>query len=260
MDNILEIKKLNIEYTSSKLGETTVTKAVKDFSINIRRGEILAIAGESGCGKSTLSKAIMRLVEHSSGEIIFEGKNICSLNNKELKDYRRNVQMVFQNPYASLNPKMTIKEILLEPLILNTKISKKEMNDIVNEKIEQVGLTNDQLSLYPHEFSGGQRQRIAIARALMLNPKLLIADEPVSALDASIQGQILNLILDLKDKYNITILFISHDLNVIRYISDRVGIMYFGELVELNSTQEIFENTKHDYTKLLINSIPKIKY
>lgn len=257
-EKLLEINNLNVEYTTSHLGKKKITRAVDNFSISVNKGEILAIAGESGCGKSSLSKAIIRLVDNVSGEILYEGQNILQLNRKKLKEYRSKVQMIFQNPYASLNPKMKIGEILAEPLIVNRKLSKQEIVRIVNEKIEQVGLGEYHLSLYPHEFSGGQRQRIAIARALILNPDFIIADEPVSALDASIQAQIINLIKELKQKYQITIMFISHDLNVIRYIADRVGVMYLGELVEIGTKDEIFNNPQHPYTKLLLNSIPNI--
>ncbi len=257
-ENILEIKNLNVTYTSSNLGQKTSIKAVDNFSLSINKGEILAIAGESGCGKSTLSKAIIKLVKPESGEIFYNNDNILKLNKTQTKQFTPKVQMIFQNPYASLNPKMKIKDILAEPLIINTSLKNDEINKRVLEKITQVGLSEYHLSLYPHEFSGGQRQRIAIARALMLNPEFIIADEPVSALDASIQAQIINLIKELKNKYNITILFISHDLNVIRYIADRVGIMYLGELVEVGTKDEIFNNPQHPYTKLLLNSIPNI--
>ncbi len=257
-EKILEIKNLNVTYTSSNLGQKTTIKAVDNFSLSINKGEILAIAGESGCGKSTLSKAIIKLVKPESGEIVYNNNNILKLNKIQTKRFTQKVQMIFQNPYASLNPKMKIKDILAEPLIINTNLTKDEINKIVLEKITQVGLSEYHLSLYPHEFSGGQRQRIAIARALMLNPEFIIADEPVSALDASIQAQIINLIKDLQKTYDITILFISHDLNVIRYIADRVGIMYLGELVEIGTKDEIFNNPQHPYTKLLLDSIPNI--
>lgn len=255
-EKILDIQNLNVEYTTSKLGKKEVVRAVDNLSITINKGEIFAIAGESGCGKSTLSKAIIKLVDVESGKILYKDKNIIDLNKSETSEYRKKVQMIFQNPYASLNPKMTIGSILSEPLVINTKLSKLEIMDIVKEKISQVGLSESHLKRYPHEFSGGQRQRIAIARALMLNPEFIIADEPVSALDASIQAQIINLIKDLKSKYNITIMFISHDLNVIRYLADRIGIMYLGELVEVGTRDEIFNNPQHPYTKLLLDSIP----
>lgn len=258
MEKLLEIKNLNIEYINSQLGQKNIIKAVEDFSLAINRGEILAIAGESGCGKSSLSKAIIKLITPTSGNILYKDKSILNIKGEELKEFRQNVQMVFQNPYASLNPKIKIRDILSEPLKINTELSKSDIKNIVLKKINQVGLSEYHLDLFPHEFSGGQRQRIAIARALILNPEFIIADEPVSALDASIQAQIINLIKELKQKCDITMLFISHDLNVIKYIADRIGIMYLGKLVEIGTREEIFNTPQHPYTKLLLNSIPNI--
>ena len=259
MDNLLDIKNLTVEYRSLKNEISSVVTAVKNVSLNIKQGEIYALAGESGCGKSTLSKAITKLVKPVSGEILFDGKNIFEQTKEEKKAYPTNVQMVFQNPYSSLNPKMTIGAALQEPLDINTKFSKSRKKAAIHQVLEEVGLTDDILNRYPHEFSGGQRQRIAIARALILNPKLLIADEPVSALDASIQAQIINLLKELKQERNLTILFISHDLSVIKYLADRVGIMYFGELIEENVTSAIFNSPQKDYTKMLLNSAPILK-
>ncbi len=256
MEILLDIKDLSIEYTSIKETDKSVVKAVNNVSMQIQRGEIYALAGESGCGKSTLAKAITKLVQPKSGEILYDGVNIYSIK----KEYPKNVQMVFQNPYSSLNPKMKIKDILIEPLDINTKLARSEKETLVEEVLSDVGLPITSLNLYPHEFSGGQRQRIAIARALILNPKLLIADEPVSALDASIQAQIINLLKDLRLKRDLTILFISHDMNVIKYLADRVGIMYFGTLVEENYTGTIFRYPKEEYTKKLINAVPILKY
>lgn len=256
MENLLEIKNLVVEYTSIKNETKSVVRAVDDVSLCIKTGEIYALAGESGCGKSTLSKAITKLVRPKSGDILFEGKSILKHTKEEARQYPHNVQMVFQNPYSSLNPKMKIGEILREPLDINTKFSKNRKSAIIKNALDDVGLAQSALDLYPHEFSGGQRQRIAIARALILNPKLLIADEPVSALDASIQAQIINLLKELKESRELTILFISHDLNVIRYLADRVGIMYFGKLIEENYTSNIFNFPKEDYTKILLSSAP----
>lgn len=261
MDNtLLHIKNLNVEYTSKKgiLGEAQTIHAVNDLSLDIKRGEILAVAGESGCGKSTLAKAIIQLEPVKSGEIIFEGKNSLDLDKKDLKRFRKKVQMIFQNPYASLNPKMKIIETLKEPLKINTDLSDEEIESRVTETACKVGLDKECLNLYPHEFSGGQRQRIAIARALVLNPEFILADEPVSALDVSIQAQIINLLKELKEDYNLTFLFISHDLSVIKYLSDRVAIMYLGEIVELGKTDEIFFTPEHPYTKALLSSVPQI--
>ena len=256
MDNLLEIKNLTVEYKNNE----SVIRAVNNVSLTIKRGETYALAGESGCGKSTLSKAITKLVKPISGEIIFEGVNIYSQTKKEQKMYPKNVQMIFQNPYSSLNPKMKIGDTLKEPLDINTDYTNSHKKYIIKNVLKDVGLDETVLKLYPHEFSGGQRQRIAIARALILEPKLLIADEPVSALDASIQAQIINLLKELKQTRNLTILFISHDLSVIRYIADRVGIMYFGNLIEENTSSALFCSPKEDYTKLLLNSAPKLRY
>ncbi len=256
MENLLDIKNLVVEYTSIKNESKSVVRAVDDVSLCIKTGEIYALAGESGCGKSTLSKAVTKLVTSKSGDILFEGKSILKQTKEEAKQYPHNVQMVFQNPYSSLNPKMKIGEILREPLDINTKFSKNRKSAVIRNILDEVGLAQTCLNLYPHEFSGGQRQRIAIARALILNPKLLIADEPVSALDASIQAQIINLLKELKVQKNLTILFISHDLNVIRYLADRVGIMYFGKLIEENYTTNIFNFPKEEYTKILLSSAP----
>lgn len=260
-EKILEIKNLEVVYQSKKniFGGTKNVYAVNGVSLNANKGEILAIAGESGCGKSTLAKAIMKLIEPRSGEIIINGQNILEFRKKEeLKNFYKNIQMIFQNPYASLNPKMKIGQILREPLEINTNKSKEEIDDIVLNKIYSVGLDEDCLKRFPHEFSGGQRQRIAIARALVLEPHIIIADEPVSALDVSIQAQIINLLKQLKEKLNLTILFISHDLSVIKYISDKIAIMYLGEIIEYGKTEEIFNDPKHPYTRALLSSAPEI--
>lgn len=259
--NLLEIKNLNVTYQTKKglIGKIQTVHAVNNVSLDIQKGEILAIAGESGCGKSTLAKAIMKLVQSDSGEILLNGENVLNLkHNKDLKKFYQKVQMIFQNPYSSLNPKMKIGEILKEQLIINTNLKKEEITKIVEEKIKKVELDKSALNLYPHEFSGGQRQRIAIARSLILNPEFIIADEPVSALDVSIQAQIINLLKQLKEDFNLTFLFISHDLSVIKYLSDRIAIMYLGEVVEIGRTEEIFKNPKHPYTKALLSSVPEL--
>lgn len=259
MGNLLEVKNLTVEYCSVNKDVKTVVRAVDDVTISVKEGEIYALAGESGCGKSTLSKAVTKLVPVKSGDIFFNGRSIMSQTKDEKKEYPKQVQMVFQNPYSSLNPKMKIGDILREPLDINTDYSKLRKKTIIKEILSDVGLSESVLELYPHEFSGGQRQRIAIARALILSPSLLIADEPVSALDASIQAQIINLFKELRVKRNLTILFISHDLNVIKYLADRVGIMYFGKLVEENDTLSLFNYPKHEYTKTLLASAPVLK-
>lgn len=262
MQNLIEIKNLFIEYkVEGAMQEKKTVHAVNDLSLDIRQGEIISIAGESGCGKSTLAKAVLRLIDSKSGEMFLneddKKTNILKLNKKELKKFRQNSQIIFQNPYSSLNPKMKIYDILEEPLIINEKsFTKIQRLERVVETINQVGLDESVLSLYPHEFSGGQRQRIAIARSLILKPKFIVADEPVSALDVSIQAQIINLLNELKEKFNLTFLFISHDLSVIKYLSDRVAIMYLGEIVELGTSDEIFNNPKHPYTQALLSANP----
>ena len=260
-ENILEIKNLNVIYKTKKsiLGTEQSVHAVNNVSLNIQKGEILAIAGESGCGKSTLAKTIMKLIASNSGEILFNGQNILKYKTRDKnKNFYKKVQMIFQNPYSSLNPKMKISEILKEPLLINTKYNQNEIQNIVEENLKKVGIEKSALKLYPHEFSGGQRQRIAIARSLILNPEFIIADEPVSALDVSIQAQIINLLKQLKDDYNLTFLFISHDLSVIKYISDRIAIMYLGEIVEIGKTEEIFKSPKHPYTMALLSAVPEL--
>ena len=260
-EKFAQIKNLNVVYETKKNAFGNVQKvfAVNGVNLDVNKGEILAIAGESGCGKSTLAKAVMKLVDINSGEITVDGIDISKINkNEDLKKFCQKVQIIFQNPYSSLNPKMKIGEILREPLDINTKLSKDEKEQRVKETIKKVGLDENSLTLYPHEFSGGQRQRIAIARALILDPEFIIADEPVSALDVSIQAQIINLLKQLKEDYNLTFLFISHDLSVIKYLSDRIAVMYLGEIVEIGTTEEIFSDPKHPYTKALLSSVPQL--
>lgn len=261
MENLFEISELYLQYNSRKgvSGREEKVNALNGVDLDIRRGEILAIAGESGCGKSTLAKTLINLVKPQRGIIKFEGQDLAGISSEAMKAFRQKVQMVFQNPYASLNPKMKIYEILEEALVINTSYTKNRRREVILEKISQVGLDKDCLEKYPHEFSGGQRQRIAIARALVLDPVCIVADEPVSALDVSIQAQIINLLKDLKEKYNLTIIFISHDLRVIKYLSDRVAVMYLGEIVELAPSKELFSNPKHPYTKALLNAIPSFE-
>ena len=225
-------------------------------NLDIKKGEIVSLVGESGCGKSTLANCILKLITPEKGEIYFENENILNFNKKETFEYRKKIQMIFQNPYSSLNPKMKIKETLMEPLIIHKEENKKER---INEIIELVGISKADLEKYPHEFSGGQRQRIAIARALILKPKFIVADEPVSALDVSICASIINLLIDLREKLNLTILFISHDLNLVRYLSDKIAVMNKGEIVEFKPTMELFDNPEDDYTKFLLSSIRTIK-
>ncbi|MGE8204849.1 ABC transporter ATP-binding protein [Heyndrickxia sp. NPDC080065] len=231
-------------------------KAVDDVSIDIKRGETLGIVGESGSGKSTLGRVILRLHEPTEGQIIFENDDISHLGNKKLRPYRKNMQIVFQDPFASLNSKMSVAELIEEPLVVQTSLTKKERKEKAIDLLEKVGLRADDRLKYPHEFSGGQRQRISIARALALNPKFVICDEPVSALDVSIQAQVLNLMADLQDEFNLTYLFISHDLSVVKHISDRVAVMYLGRIVEIAPKKGLYEHPLHPYTQALLSSAP----
>lgn len=234
-------------------------RAVDGVSLKIKPGEIIGIVGESGCGKSTLGRTMIRLLEPTEGRLIFEGRDITHADRKEMRKYRRDIQIMFQDPYASLDPRMTIGNIIAEPMdYMKVYKNNKERLARIVELMEECGINKSFINRYPHEFSGGQRQRIGIARALSINPKFLICDEPVSALDVSIQSQVLNLMVDLKRKYNLTMMFISHDLGVVEYISDRVAIMYLGRIVELADTEEVFNNPLHPYTKALMESIPKI--
>lgn len=236
-----------------KIGDV---KAVDDISIEIKKGETLGLVGESGCGKSTTGRTILRLHEKTSGKVIFEDKDIFGLNKKELREIRPRMQMIFQDPYSSLNPRMTVGEIVGEALLDHGYATKKDVNDKVRETLEICGLAKYHISRYPHEFSGGQRQRIGIARALALNPKFIVADEPVSALDVSIQAQIVNLLMQLQEKNDFSYLFISHDLSVVQHICHRIGVMYLGSLVELANKDEIYKNPLHPYTKALLSAVP----
>ena len=261
MDNLFEIKNVSksFAYSTSAFSEDKKDFfALKDVSLNIKKNEILALAGESGSGKTTLANCILQIIKPTSGKILFKGQNIFDFSKNDLKKYRASAQLVFQNPYSSLNPKMKVYDILAEPLIIFGEKSKKAIEEKILEVIESVSLSSSDLKKYPFEFSGGQRQRIAIARALILKPEFLILDEPTSALDVSIQAQIINLLLEFKESFNMTYLFISHDLNLIRHISDRIAILKNGELVELGTREEIFENPKTEYTKKLLSNVLNI--
>lgn len=231
-------------------------KAVDGVSFDLRRGETLGLVGESGCGKTTTGRAVLRLIEPTSGTIKFEGKDITHVNKQQMRALRRQMQIIFQDPFGSLNPRMSVGQIIEEPLVIHHMGSRKEREARVRELLDVVGLASYHLRRYPHEFSGGQRQRIGIARALALNPKLIVADEPVSALDVSIQSQILNLLEDLQAEFGLTYLFIAHGLNVIRHISDRVGVMYLGAMAEIASSEAIYRKPLHPYTEALFSAIP----
>ena len=231
-------------------------QAVDDVSFTVRAGETLGMVGESGCGKTTIGRAMLRLVEPTSGSVFFEGKNILKMRGQELKEMRRNVQIIFQDPYASLDPRMPIGESVMEGLNIHGIGTRQERFDIMLATLKKVGLEDYHARRYPHEFSGGQRQRIGIARALALRPKFIVCDEPVSALDVSIQSQVLNILKDLQGEFGLTYLFIAHNLSVVEHISDRVGVMYLGKLVELSNRDDLFREPLHPYTKALMSAIP----
>ncbi|SER12496.1 ABC transporter ATP-binding protein [Piscibacillus halophilus] len=231
-------------------------KAVDGVTFDIKKGETLGIVGESGSGKSTLGRMILRLLEPTEGKILFQENDITHLKNHKMRPIRKDMQIIFQDPFASLNTKMSVEQLIEEPLLIQTNMTKKERKEKVKELLEKVGLRASDRLKYPHEFSGGQRQRISIARALAINPKFVIADEAVSALDVSIQAQVLNLMSDLQEDFGLTYLFISHDLSVVKHISDRVGVMYLGRLAEIAPKKDIYENPLHPYTQALLSSIP----
>ncbi len=237
-------------------GKEDVVHAVNDVSFTIKKGETLGLVGESGCGKSTTGRIILRLMEPTSGTVHYDGTDIFALDKKSLRTLRRKMQIIFQDPYASLNPRMKVHQIVGEGMRVHNMAAGKELRERVAQVLDKVGIGHDQLDRYPHEFSGGQRQRIGIARALALQPELIIADEPVSALDVSIQAQVVNLLQDLQEEFHLTYLFIAHDLSVIKHISNRVAVMYLGKLFELAPTDTLFHNPAHPYTECLLSAIP----
>lgn len=258
---LLEVSRLkkHFDIKGGVLGRKVGTvQAVNDISFNVMEGEILGIVGESGCGKSTTGKAILRLIEPTDGTVKFEDHDITQLNDEEMRKLRKDMQIIFQDPYASLNPRHTVEKIISEPLLVHGLRSAEKRKERVRELLEVVGLSAYHASRYPHQFSGGQRQRIGIARALANNPKLIICDEPVSALDVSVQSQILNLMNELRDTFNLTYIFIAHDLSVVKHISDRVGVMYLGNMVELTEKDRLYDNPKHPYTQALLSAVPSL--
>jgi len=256
---LVEIKELVKHFPLKKkwFSEQETVKAVSGVTLDIYKGETLGLVGESGCGKSTLGRCLIRLIEPTSGEVIFKGDNILEYSSRKLRTTRRQMQIIFQDPYASLNPRMTIGNIIGEPLTIHNLVkTKNEKQEQVVSLLEEVGMRADMINRYPHEFSGGQRQRVGIARAIALKPEFIVCDEPVSALDVSIQAQVINLLCDLQKKFNLTYLFIAHDLNVVEYISDRVAVMYLGEIVELARSEDLYKDPKHPYTQALLSAIP----
>jgi oligopeptide/dipeptide ABC transporter ATP-binding protein len=259
MENLVEVKDLKKYFWmgSGPFKKKEAIKALDNVSFYLKKKEILGLVGESGCGKTTCGKLILRLINPTAGSIYFDGNNITDLKQKKMRELRKKMMIIYQDPYGSLDPRMTVGATIAEPLEVHKLFStKEEKENMIVELMEKVGLTPDQINRYPHEFSGGQRQRIGIARALATNPIFIVADEPVSALDVSIQAQIINLLKDLQKDFGLTLLFITHDLSVIKHISDRIVVMYAGKIVELAPTDELFKNQIHPYTKTLVAAIP----
>jgi oligopeptide transport system ATP-binding protein len=257
---LVEVRNLtkHFERGGGLFREKSVVKAVDSVSFSVDEGETFALVGESGSGKSTTGRCMLRLIEPTSGEVLFRGENVLGFSNARMREARRDMQMVFQDPYSSLNPRIRARTIVEEPLAIHSIGAKAERRERVAELFRLVGLDPAHLDRYPHEFSGGQRQRIGLARALALNPSFIIADEPVSALDVSIQAQVINLLRDLQQQLNLTYLFIAHDLRLVRHISSRVAVMYLGRIVEMGSTEEIFKNAQHAYTRALLSAVPAL--
>ena len=252
------LKKYFQLYAGFTIKKKGIVRAVDGISFDVMPGETLGLVGESGCGKTSTGRCILRLIEPTAGSVVFRGVDIMTLKGKALKDYRRHMQIVFQDPYSSLNPRMKVRSIIGEPFLVHKVCRGKELLREVYSLLEMVGLDRSSIGRYPHEFSGGQRQRIGIARALALRPRFLVADEPVSALDVSVQAQIINLLTTLQAKLGLTLLFISHDLNIVRLISDRIAVMYMGKIVELAPSDAIYSEPKHPYTRLLLESVPRV--
>ena len=258
-NTILKLEGLKVHFPVSGggFGKKQYVKAVDGIDLEIKEGETFGLVGESGCGKSTTGRAIVKIYEPTDGKVYFEGKDITTIKGKELKEFRKKMQMIFQDPYASLNPRMTVGEIIREPMdIHNIFDTKEERENRVRELLEIVGLKPDHIRRYPHEFSGGQRQRIGIARTLALNPKFIVCDEPISALDVSIQAQVINLLENIQEEMGISYLFIAHDLSMVKHISDRIGVMYLGNLVEVGDAEEVYRRPLHPYTQALLSAVP----
>jgi ABC-type oligopeptide transport system ATPase subunit len=255
---LLEVRHLSKTFSRRKglFGATSIVRAVDDVSFSIEKGETFGLVGESGSGKTTTGRCILRLIEPTGGEVIFDGRDVLKLSRGDLRRARREMQVVFQDPYSSLNPRMRVSDIVEEPLIIHKLGSRTERRERVTQLFALVGLNPDHLERYPHEFSGGQRQRIGLARALALNPSLIIADEPVSALDVSVQAQVVNLLLELQERLKLTYLFIAHDLRLVEHICSRVAVMYLGKIVEMGETAKLFASPQHPYTRALLSAIP----
>lgn len=252
MENVLEVRTLRKDFHTKK----GLLRAVNDISFEVRKGETLGIVGESGCGKSTTGRAVLRLVEPTAGQVLFEGRNILEYGARTMREARKDMQIIFQDPFASLNPRLSVSQIIAEPFDVYRMFRPREREDKVKELMRLVGLSQKLVNSFPHELDGGRRQRIGVARALALNPKFVVCDEPVSALDVSIQAQILNLIQDLQQKLHLTYMFISHDLSVVKHISNRIAVMYLGKIVELTESRQVFSNPLHPYTQALLSAIP----
>jgi oligopeptide/dipeptide ABC transporter ATP-binding protein len=260
-ENILEVKNLKT-YFPVKEGVIKKTvgyvRAVEDVSFNVKKKQVFALVGESGCGKSTTGLSIVRLINPTSGQVLFEGEDLSKLSDEEMRLKRRDMQFIFQNPYASLNPRMNVYELLAEPLKTHFKLSQEELDKRILSMMDKIGMTEDQLWRYPHQFSGGQKQRISIARALITKPRFVVADEPVSALDVSIQAQVINLLIALQKEMQLSMIFISHDLNVVRFISHELAVMYLGSIMETGNTKLIYERPMHPYSRALLDAVPKL--